>query len=84
MVPRNNLVIEMEKLLNIIKVDNTTFIYRDTKQPVKITNRKYESVVADDDGRCVLYNRVGNKDISIYVPDSFIEQMKAFEFLPKR
>jgi len=84
MIPRNNLVIEMEKLLNIIKVDNTNFIYMDTKQPVKITNKKYESVVADNDGRCVLYNRVGNKDLSIYVPDSFIEQMKAFELLPKR
>lgn len=83
MIPRHDLVIEMENLLNIKKVNDGAFIYKDTKQPVKITTNKYESVVADEEGKCVLYNR-GKSDLCIYVPNAFIEQMKAFELLPKR
>ena len=83
MIPRHNLVIELEKLLNIVKVNDSTFVYRDTKEPVKVTKDKYKSTIKDETGRCVLYNREGNADLSIYVPNDFIEQMKAFELLPK-
>jgi hypothetical protein len=83
MIPRYNLQKETEKLLNIIKVDSNTFVYRDTKEKVKVTKDKFQSTIKGEDGRCVLYNRAGNADLSIYVPSAFIDQMKAFDLLPK-
>jgi len=82
MIPRYFLMKEVEKLCNITRVKPDTFIYNDTKQPVKITTKKYDSTIKGDDGRCVLYNRDDGMGLVIYVPDSFIEQLKAFELLP--
>lgn len=82
MIPRYNLQKELEKLLNITRVDSANFIYKDTKQPVKKTKNKHESTISDNEGRCVFFNR-NIHDLVVYVPNSFIEQMKAFELLPK-
>jgi len=82
MIPRYNLMIELEKMCNFTKTSNNEFFYKDNKQPVKETKDALQSTISDEEGRCVFYNR--GEDLVIYVPDSFIEQMKAFEILPKR
>ena len=82
MIPRYNLMIELEKMCNFTKTSDNEFFYKDNKQPVKETKDAFQSTIKDEEGRCVFYNR--GEDLVIYVPDSFIEQMKAFELLPKR